>query len=164
TQIYTILMAHYFQMTPYPDFAAVEALWHRIRAAEEDAGSHSGGGGGGGGRLTLDGVFYDRMIEAYATYHSFLNSSRPMMEFYYRLVASGRRPSWRALEHLARCLAERGEWDLLVQVIDQAKEWVASEDAGAGGAEVGMRPRVFGQRGFWEFVRETGVLRHEEVV
>ncbi|RMY51911.1 hypothetical protein D0863_14435 [Hortaea werneckii] len=154
TQIYTILMAHYFQMTPYPDFAAVEALWHRIRAAEEDAG----------GRLTLDGVFYDRMIEAYATYHSLLNSSRPMMEFYYRLVASGRRPSWRALEHLARCLAERGEWDLLVQVVDQAREWVVSEDAGAGGAEVGMRPRVFGQRGFWEFVRETGVLRHEEVV
>ncbi|KAI7264550.1 hypothetical protein KC345_g8780 [Hortaea werneckii] len=154
TQIYTILMAHYFQMTPYPDFAAVEALWHRIRAAEEDAG----------GRLTLDGVFYDRMIEAYATYHSLLNSSRPMMEFYYRLVASGRRPSWRALEHLARCLAERGEWDLLVQVVDQAREWVVSEDAGVGGAEVGMRPRVFGQRGFWEFVRETGVLRHEEVV
>lgn len=164
TQIYTILMAHYFQMTPYPDFAAVEALWHRIRAVEEDTGTRSGGGGGGGGRLTLDGVFYDRMIEAYATYHTLLNSSRPMMEFYDRLVASGRRPSWRALEHLARCLAERGEWDLLVHVVDQAREWVASEDAGAGGAEVGMRPRVFGQRGFWEFVRETGVLRHEEVI
>ncbi|KAK6398655.1 hypothetical protein LTR65_000207 [Meristemomyces frigidus] len=144
--IYTILMASYFQRHP-PDFAAAEALWRQIQADDSGRGA------------ALDGVFYDRMIEAYATHHWTVGGTAPLLTFLAHATQSaGQRPSWRALHLAARAFAERGEWDRLVQIVDQAREWVRRGDS-----EMVVGERAYGQRDFWGFVIETGVLRGEGV-
>ncbi|KAK6434796.1 hypothetical protein LTR95_009026 [Oleoguttula sp. CCFEE 5521] len=96
THIYTILMSFYFSRTP-PDFAAVDALWQRIKRANAGHGA------------PVDGIFYDRMIEAYAKHHHTLGIASSM-QFLERMGKEGKRPGWRALEAIARALADRQEW------------------------------------------------------
>lgn len=146
THIYTILMSSYFQRQP-PDFAAAEALWNQIQAAD------------GGRGATVDALFYDRMIEAYATHHWSVGT-QPLLSFLQRMTDSGQRPSWRALHHAARALYERGDWNHLTQIVDQAREWVKRD---GNGQYMLVGERSYGQRDFWSFVIETGLLREEGV-
>ncbi|KAK3696500.1 hypothetical protein LTR37_017918 [Vermiconidia calcicola] len=137
---YTILMTSYFQQTP-PNFAAIESLWAHIQ------GSKSGYG------AALGSVFYDRMIEGYAANHDSTGTA-PMLSFLSRMESEGKKPSWRALECVARALAEAREWERLAQIVDTLRRRM--REAGVGGT-------TFGQRGFWEFVISTGLLRHEGI-
>ncbi|KAK3699793.1 hypothetical protein LTR37_016302 [Vermiconidia calcicola] len=137
---YTILMTSYFQQTP-PNFAAIESLWAHIQ------GSKSGYG------AALGSVFYDRMIEGYAANHDSTGTA-PMLSFLSRMESEGKKPSWRALECVARALAEAREWERLAQIVDALRRRM--REAGVGGT-------TFGQRGFWEFVISTGLLRHEGI-
>ncbi|KAK5122620.1 hypothetical protein LTR85_003883 [Meristemomyces frigidus] len=148
--IYTILMASYFQRQP-PDFAAADALWKQIQAAD------------GGRGATMDAVFYDRMIEGYAMHHWAVGSTQPLLSFLQRLEESGQRPSWRALHFAARALHERGDINRLLQIVDQAREWVRRDGDGGRGptSQMLVGQRSYGQRDFWMFVIETGLLREE---
>ncbi|KAK5138502.1 hypothetical protein LTR08_000088 [Meristemomyces frigidus] len=140
TQIYTILMTAYFQREPAPDFAAAEALWGQIE--------HAHGGRG----AALDAVFSDRMIEAYALHHRVVGS-RAMLGFLERMEGLGQRPSWRALLRACEALAEREEWGRMIGIVERARGWMGVEGRGSKGAG-----KAFGERDFWEFVEETGVM------
>lgn len=142
--IYTSLMTSCFQRQP-PDFAAAEALWAHIQTRNADRGAH------------LDSLFYDRMIEGYASHHQDLGT-RPMLDFIERMTAQGKQPSWRALELAARALAERREWNRLLQIVDDVRRWVKE-----GRGEMHVGGRDYGERGFWDFVVGTGLLRDEGV-
>ncbi|KAK0827438.1 hypothetical protein LTR73_005677 [Friedmanniomyces endolithicus] len=148
--LYTIFMNYYFQQQPSPNFQAIEALWQQIQAVN------------GGRGAPLDSIFYDRMLEGYATYHGLLNSTQQIQNLLQRVRKGGRRPSWRALELVARALAERGEWGVLLRIVDEARAWVR-EDKGAASEEMLVGNRRFGQVDFWRFVIETGLLREEGV-
>lgn len=145
--IYTILMSHYFQRQPTPDFAAADALWRHIQASDAGRGA------------VLDSVFYDRMIEAYATHHWAIGSTQPLLTFLNHVTATRRRPSWRALYLAAQALAERQDWNQLHRIVDEARQWVKDGDG-----ETVVGERRFGQRDFWGFVIDTGLLRDEGVV
>jgi pentatricopeptide repeat protein len=134
--IYTILMTSYFQADP-PNFAAAEALWARLQSNNS------------GYSDTLDTIFYDRMVEAYARHHDHYGTA-PMMELLERMSREGKRPGWSVLEHVARALADRGDWGLLHGLVDDVRET-------RGLLRVGVRGLV-GQNEFWRFVIGTGVL------
>lgn len=140
-QIYTILMSSYFDASP-PDFAAAEALWTRIRSSNSGYGA------------ALDTIFYDRMVESYARHHMEVGL-QPMLQFLDRMSKEGKRPSWRALELVARALNDRAEWARLAKLVDDVKETKGSVRLGARG--------LVGQNEFWRFVISTGVLRDEEI-
>ncbi|KAK3659989.1 hypothetical protein LTR56_000915 [Elasticomyces elasticus] len=148
--LYTIFMTYYFSREGGPDLAAVAALWEQIQR------EHGGRG------AKLDGVFYDRMLEGYATYHHVLNSTQEVQALLARMRDEGRRPSWVALERVARALADRGEWGVLLGIVDEARAWVREED---GGRKVEMLTgdRTYGQESFWQFVVDTGLLREEGI-
>ncbi|KAK3644408.1 hypothetical protein LTR56_009660 [Elasticomyces elasticus] len=148
--LYTIFMTYYFSREGGPDLAAVAALWEQIQR------EHGGRG------AKLDGVFYDRMLEGYATYHHNLNSTQEVQALLARMRDEGRRPSWVALERVARALADRGEWGVLLGIVDEARAWVREED---GGRKVEMLTgdRTYGQESFWQFVVDTGLLREEGI-
>ncbi|KAK5703887.1 Protein BZZ1 [Elasticomyces elasticus] len=148
--LYTIFMTYYFSREGGPDLAAVAALWEQIQR------EHGGRG------AKLDGVFYDRMLEGYATYHHILNSTQEVQALLARMRDEGRRPSWVALERVARALADRGEWGVLLGIVDEARAWVREED---GGRKVEMLTgdRTYGQESFWQFVVDTGLLREEGI-
>ncbi|KAK4574936.1 hypothetical protein LTR86_000786 [Recurvomyces mirabilis] len=160
--IYTILMTSYLspprsstsadfnneaQFQRPPDFEAAGALWQHIQAAN------------GGRGAPVDAIFYDRVIEAYATHSRSLGSTKELTYFLNHMRSRGLRPGWRALELASRALAEFGEWGRVMELVDLARR-----DAGGGG-EGGflVGQRSFGARGFWEFVVGTGLLSEEGV-
>ncbi|TKA71266.1 hypothetical protein B0A55_07341 [Friedmanniomyces simplex] len=148
--LYTIFMAYYFQQQPTPNFQAIEALWQQIQAVNSGRGA------------PLDSVFYDRMLEGYSRHHGLLNSTQQVQHLLQRMRNEGRRPSWRALEAVARALAERGEWGVLLRIVDEARAWLR-EDKGAATEEMLTGSRNFGQVDFWQFVVATGLLMQEGV-
>ncbi|KAK5708558.1 Protein BZZ1 [Elasticomyces elasticus] len=148
--LYTIFMTYYFSREGGPDLAAVAALWEQIQR------EHGGRG------AKLDGVFYDRMLEGYATYHHVMNSTQEVQALLARMRDEGRRPSWVALERVARALADRGEWGVLLGIVDEARAWVREEDGGRR-VEMLTGDRTYGQESFWQFVVDTGLLREEGI-
>ncbi|KAK3671343.1 hypothetical protein LTR78_008803 [Recurvomyces mirabilis] len=160
--IYTILMTSYLSPTQFstsadfndeaqfqrpPDFEAASALWQHIQSAN------------GGRGAPVDAIFYDRVIEAYATYSRSPGSTKELTYFLNHMRSRGLRPGWRALELASRALAESGEWGRVMDLVDLARRGAGS--GGEGGFLVGQRN--FGARGFWEFVVGTGLLREEGV-
>lgn len=145
TQIYTILMTAYFQREPEPDFAAAAALWAHIEASDFGRGA------------ALDSVFYDRMIEGYAKHHRTVGV-QPMLRFLDRAMAEGRRPSWPALELVARALADRNEWGRLMKLVESVRGWIKFR-----GGEMMVGPRTFGQWSFWDFILKTQLFRREGI-
>ena len=139
--IYTILMTSYFQRDPEPDLAAVQTLWEQLQVANDGLG------------VPLDGVFYDRMIEGYARYHQKVGI-RPMLGFLERMKQEGKRPGWKALESVARALAERREWERLTALVEDVRSQLTTA---RGGTQHG------GQRDFWSFVISTGLLKREGI-
>lgn len=153
--IYTILMASYFSPAPgmEPDFGAIESLWSQIQARDSGRGAR------------LDDLFYDRMVEGYASHHRSVGAE-PMLQFLALMGKAGRKASWRSLELVARALADRGDWSTLAGIVDDVRGWQRQ----AGDGEVGDRggihgagQREYGQTAFWEFILETGLLREEGV-
>lgn len=134
--IYTILMTSFFQRSP-PDFAAAESLWSRIKSSDADYGA------------SLDSQFYDRMIEAYSTHHRTVGTA-PMLNFLSQMEKEGKKPSWKALESVARALAEANEFQRLSQLVERARRRLSA-------GRVGVTSR-WGQRDFWQFILSTGVL------
>ena len=141
THIYTILMSSYFDADP-PDFAAAEALWARLQSTNSGYGA------------ALDTIFYDRMVESYAKYHTHVGIM-PMLQFLERMSHEGKRPRWQMLELVARALVYQDEWGRLHGLVDDIRE-------SKGLVRVGVRGLV-GQNEFWRFIISTGVLEREGV-
>jgi len=145
--IFTILMSSYFQQQPQPDFAAVEALLSHIQALN------------GGRGAALDSYFFDRMIEGYATHH-WIVGTEPMLRYLNSMTDTGKKPSWRALDLVARALADRQDWNRLLQIVDHARRMMRDESEGE--YMVGGQKR-YGQIGFWHFIISTGLLEQEGI-
>ncbi|EME47785.1 hypothetical protein DOTSEDRAFT_146738 [Dothistroma septosporum NZE10] len=142
TYIYTILMSSYFQCQPQPDFAAIEALWKQMESKDNGYGAR------------VDSVFYDRMIEGYATHHRVAGIDKAL-GFLRRCRAAGQKPGWRALEAVARALADRKDSSRLQRLVDEVRISLR-ESRGAS--------QHMGQRNFWRFIIEDiGMLREEGI-
>lgn len=136
----TIVMTQYFQQTP-PDFAAIEDLWNHMTRQNNGRG------------MILGSQFYDRMIEGYASHHKQAGIA-PMMSFLSEMESRGQKPSWRARTSIARALAERGDWDRLLQMVSSVRANLRSEKVGG---------TTSGQHDFWQFVISTGLLKDEGI-
>lgn len=130
--IYTILITHYFALNP-PDLAAIASLLHRAQLE----------------RVSLDPIFYGRMIENYAR----VGETEKMLIILRRMPEEGKTPGWMALLACLRALVKSGEWDAVRDLIRDVK----SEDGlfrhGNGAWK--------GKDAFWELVgsvREGGFL------
>lgn len=131
--IYTILMTHYFDSSP-PDLYAADALWNQIQSRSNNYGA------------VLDVIFYDRMVEGYAR-HGDVGRT---MAFLTRMSKEGKRPGWLAMISVAKCLAEKEDWDRLGQIVLDCYRQEGLLSAGLRGTK--------GQVDFWDYVRELGVL------
>jgi pentatricopeptide repeat protein len=134
--IATMLLTHWFEQDP-PNFAAIDNFWERIKDGDLREGS----------AIFVDTVFYDRLIEGYARFHREIGI-RPCLDILYRAEREGRYPGWRALELVARALAERDEWDKLRDVVYNVRKRL---DRAFGGTQ------RMGQREFWQFIIATGI-------
>lgn len=136
----TIVMTAYFQQDP-PDFAAIENLWNHMKQQNNGHG------------MVLGSQFYDRMIEGYAVHHKAVGMS-PMMYFLAEMERRGQKPSWLARTAIARALAERRDWDRLLQMVSSVRQTLRAENVGG---------TTTGQHDFWQFVVSTGLLRGEGI-
>lgn len=139
SSIYTILMTYYFQREPKADLEAVEALWARISTANNGWGAQ------------VDSIFYDRMVEGYASNHRYVGL-QPAINFLKRQRHAGMRTGWKALEALARAYAECKKWTRLKLLVREVRH--STRDA---------RSFKFGQANFWDFILETGILRQQGI-
>lgn len=139
--IYTIIMASHFQQKPTPDFAAIQALWEQIESRDAGYGAK------------LDSVFYDRMIEGYAKHHNIVGI-QPALDFLKRARHVGHKPGWGALQMTARMLAARADWNRLRALTDEVR--AALRESHGGGWH-------HGQKDFWHFILETGILRDQGI-
>lgn len=123
--IYTILITHYFSLSP-PDLPAIDDLWRRIKIDG----------------TPVDHVFYDRMIEGYAR----IGHVDKMLAFLRRMPAAGKTPGWWALLEALRTLVRAEEWDLVRDLVGGVQE---------GGALGAGRVRGWrGEEEFWGLVGE----------
>lgn len=141
SSIYTILMTYYFQREPKADLEAVEALWARISTANHGWGAQ------------VDSVFYDRMVEGYASNHRYVGL-QPAINFLKRQRHAGMRTGWRALEALARAYAECKKWTRLKLLVREVRH--STRDSKSGQFK-------FGQASFWDFILRTGILREQGI-
>ncbi|GAB7353200.1 hypothetical protein MBLNU459_g3723t1 [Dothideomycetes sp. NU459] len=131
--IYTILMTHYFDMSP-PDLKSADVLWNQLQSRNNSYGA------------ALDTIFYDRMIEGYARH----GDAGRTMAFLTRMSKEGKRPGWLAMTAVVRCLASKEDWDRLTQVVLDCHRQEGLLSAGLRGRK--------GQAEFWQLVRDLGVL------
>ncbi|KAF2717300.1 hypothetical protein K431DRAFT_288682 [Polychaeton citri CBS 116435] len=143
THIYTILMAHYFNCNP-PHLEAIDSLWAHIKSAKRGYG------------IALDNIFYDRMVEGYATHHGIVGVG-PMFRFLQEMTTQGKTPSWYVLRLVAQALAEREEWTRLGHIVHDIRQ------QGRGGKGGLKMKGMAGQRDFWSFIISTGVLEKEGI-
>jgi pentatricopeptide repeat protein len=140
THIYTILMDSHLQQDP-PNFSAADSLWEHIQSAK------------GGYGAALDSKFFDLVIKGYAPHHATVGTEK-ILGFLGKMGDEGKRPSWSALEAVARALAEASQWPRLAQIVDKTRRRLRDEK----GIDTGP-----GQWSFWQFVISTGILRHERI-
>ncbi|MCJ1310296.1 hypothetical protein MMC25_003958 [Agyrium rufum] len=124
--IYTILATHYFALNP-PDLSALDALSQRIKID----------------RTPIDHIFYDRMIEGYAS----IGEVEKMLMWLRRMPDEGKTPGWKALANVLRILIRGEEWTLIENLVRD----VVDE---RGLFSKGQRGWV-GQDEFWELVRQV---------
>ncbi|MCJ1479091.1 hypothetical protein MMC13_007775 [Lambiella insularis] len=127
--IYTILITHYFSLSP-PDLPAIDALWRRIELEN----------------IPVDHVFYDRMIEGYGR----AGALEKMLALLRRMPSAGKKPGWIALLGALKALAEAEEWDLVRDLVRD----VANEKCGL--LRLGKRGWR-GEEEFWDFVEALRV-------
>ncbi|KAL8643713.1 MAG: hypothetical protein Q9226_008167 [Calogaya cf. arnoldii] len=99
--IYSILVTHYFSLSP-PDLQAVETLWKRIKIE----------------RPILDREFYEKMVEGYAA----SRLVERMLYFLRRIPHEGKSPTWGCLSVVLNTLIEVGEWSLVKELITDVKD------------------------------------------
>lgn len=131
--IYTILMTHYFDMSP-PDLKSADMLWNQLQSRNNNYGA------------VLDTIFYDRMVEGYARH----GDAGRTMAFLTRMGKEGKRPGWLAMAAAVRCLASQQDWDRVTQIVLDCHRQEGLLSAGLRGRK--------GQAEFWELVRGLGVL------
>lgn len=122
--IYTILISHYFSLSP-PNLPAIDSLWRRIEFEKS----------------AVDHVFYDRMIEGYGR----AGALDKMLALLRRMPSAGKKPGWIALLGALKALAEAKEWDLVKDLVRD----VADEREGL--LRLGSRGWR-GEQEFWDFV------------
>jgi len=140
SQIWTMLMTHHFQQSRLLgtlDTNAIDALWKRMN---------------GSPYLGLDAVFYDRMIEGYASFGE-VGRAVTMLE---RMGKEGKRPGWSALSALLNAFVE-------LNMIERAGALVQDVLKGAGLVREGVRGANDARRNpakerFFETAREAGVF------
>ncbi|MCJ1285866.1 hypothetical protein MMC26_005208 [Xylographa opegraphella] len=130
--IYTILVTHYFSLTP-PDLPAIDGLCRRIELEKSP----------------VDHIFYDRMIEGYGR----VGAIDKMLAVLRRMPLEGKRPGWIALLGALKALAQAEEWDLVKDLVRDVT------DEKEGLLRFGSRGWK-GKEEFWDFVdalRERGL-------
>jgi pentatricopeptide repeat protein len=149
SQIWTSLMTHYFQEgrrlasegNGAPDWAAIEALWRRMNQTQP---------------LSLDAIFYDRMIEGFAGFGEIARAAT-MLE---RMRKEGKRPGWSALTALLTAYVEQ-------HFTEQARALVNDVVSGTGLLKDGVRTvrdtsRNPARERFFEAATQAGVLSGRE--
>ncbi|KAL8724397.1 MAG: hypothetical protein Q9181_006846 [Wetmoreana brouardii] len=126
TYIYSILVTHYFSLSP-PDIAAVEALWRRIKSEKP----------------ILDRKFYERMVEGYAG----VREVEKMVYFLRRIPHEGKAPGWRCIKAVLETLIECGEWGLCRELVEDVRD---RKNGLRRWADDTVDSRVEGE--FWEMV------------
>ncbi|KAI9749654.1 MAG: hypothetical protein M1835_001511 [Candelina submexicana] len=128
--INTMLLTHHFAQLP-PDLTEIEGLWNRIRL--------EGG--------FVDSIFYDRMIEGYAS----LGETEKMMKFLLRMSHEGMAPGWEALCSVIQALRESDDWERLNGIITDARGQRGLFKDGIRGTK--------GEENFWRLVGECELKR-----
>lgn len=135
--IYTILLTHYFSLSP-PDLPAINSLWESLR---------------NGPTTSTDPVFYDRMIEGYADADEYEKA----LAFVRRMPKEGRSPGWVALGKVLGALERAEEWKVVGELVRDV------EDEEGGLVSWGER-NLRGKNEFWsrvDGIRERGLLKEE---
>lgn len=147
SQIWTILMTHHFQQgrseggSGVPDWNAIEGLWKQMNQTT----------------LGLDAMFYDRMIEGFASFGE-INKAVNMLE---RMGKEGKRPGWSALGALLEAFVDQ-------QLVDQARGLVRDVAAGTGLLREGVRSardttRNPARERFFEIAQHAGLTEDEGI-
>ncbi|KAL8816210.1 MAG: hypothetical protein Q9223_004735 [Gallowayella weberi] len=134
--IYSILVSHYFSLSP-PDMQAVDHLWKRIKAEHP----------------ILDRDFYERMVEGYAA----ARSIERMLYFLRRIPHEGKSPTWKCLLVVLKTLAETGEWSLVKELVEDVKD---RKDGIRRYADEGWKGGRM-EEDFWLTVKNLEDLIHE---
>jgi len=128
--IYTMLIKHLFSQDP-PDLEGVRSLLTRIRVSG----------------AILDHIFWDRVIEGYASVSDTANALAVLG----RVDKKGSRVGWPALEMVLRALVENKEWEMARQVVRNVK-------MDRGGPPDINQKGVEGQHSFWRAVGDAGLM------
>ena len=113
--LYTILLTHYFSLQP-PDLPAINALLTSIHASPST-------------RHLPDTVFYDRLIEGYAS----LGEIEKALKILREIPERGKTPGYVALQVLLRKMAESGEWELCRELVGDVEREGGLLRHGVGG-------------------------------
>ncbi|KAI9741787.1 MAG: hypothetical protein M1834_000173 [Cirrosporium novae-zelandiae] len=126
--IYTTLLDHLFSRNP-PDLAGVDALWQQVNKHDRP----------------VDHVFYDRLVEGYGR----IGEVSKMMYFFRTMHQRGETSGWIARTQVLEALTTAREWDILSEIIKDAKEKKAAFKS---------EPKAKkGRDRFWDLVRELDV-------
>lgn len=124
--VYTILITHYFALTP-PDLSAIESLLHRVRLE----------------KTPLDPIFRDRLIESYAR----VGETEKMLLVLRRMPQEGQSPGWMALLACLTVLVEQREWEAVRDLVRDVEDVRGVLRHGSGPWR--------GKDAFWELVGEV---------
>ena len=113
--LYTILITHYFSRKP-PDLPAINSLLTSIHSSRST--TH-----------LPDTVFYDRLIEGYAS----LGEIEKALKILREIPKRGKTPGYVALQVLLRKMAEMGEWDLCRELVEDVEREGGLLRHGVGG-------------------------------
>ena len=125
--VYTILIKHYFSLSP-PDLAAIDTLLHRT----------------GLEKTPLDPLFWDRMIESYAQ----VGETEKMLLTLRRMPQEGQSPSWMALLACLKALVEQQEWENVRELVRDVEDVNGVLRHGSGPWK--------GKDAFWRLWRRLG--------
>ncbi|KIW05013.1 uncharacterized protein PV09_04170 [Verruconis gallopava] len=121
SHIWTSLMTYYFQEgrrpegPGVPDWNAIDALWRQMNQTQP---------------LSLDAVFYDRMIEGYAAFGAIARAEK-LLE---RMGKEGKRPGWSPLTALLSAYIDQG-------MLAEARSLVSEIVSSTGLFQSGIRVR-----------------------
>ncbi len=113
--LYTILLTHYFNLKP-PDLPAITSLLTSIHSSPST-------------RHLPDTVFYDRLIEGYAS----LGEIEKALKILREIPERGKTPGYVALQVLLRKMAEMGEWGLCRELVEDVEKEGGLLRHGVGG-------------------------------
>lgn len=113
--LHTILITHYFSLQP-PDLPAINSLLTSINSSPST-------------RHLPDTVFYDRLIEGYASIGEIEKALKILRE----IPERGKTPGYVALQVLLRKMAEMGEWELCRELVGDVEREGGLLRHGVGG-------------------------------